>query len=469
MLVQPKEASIPSKRADRTMRTLRRLDLADAFFVLGIFLLPYDAFPVMPSTYRPISIFPFAISLLFVISDVPGREIRIIDKRQLLVLAFFAMTICINAFRALCGDIQVDGFIDTALTLAIGVVVYFCISGYLKRRASREPLETTLNWLLHQLSAAYVIPLAIGCAEALSLGGLLPASVNSTLSGFFGGNQSSRLTLTSFEASWASIHLLIAALSNLFLYRRDKGVFHLGCFCIASLLFLYTNSMQGIMILACASVVFIFWYGYISGRILIILKWILLAALIFASILVAMRLYFVVSESNAYYATRLIYFTDIDHLIHTDGSSFVRLVFPIIGIQMLIANPAFGVGAGAFAQQLPFFIAEYYPWSLKFEEVAQYLSGSLVPSATCLYTRVLGECGVFGSIPFFAFLGSSLRCIGVVANRGGMHGVHMVYLVLVLICTQLQFASYAYLPFWLALALLDSAHYSSIPDEGSCL
>lgn len=449
----------------RAVCVKRKISLAEVFFATGILLLPYDAFPIMPSTYRPISLVPFFISLLFIISDDGIRQIKLIGRRQLLILGFFALTFCGNAFRVLAGNIQPENYIDTIVTLVIGLLAYFCFTSYLRWRATQESFATTLDRLLHLLSVAYILPLFVGCLEAASLNGLLPSSVNVALISFFGGNQSYRLTLTSFEASWASIHLIIAALCNLFLYRKDKSAFHFVCFCVATVLFFLTNSMQGVMVLGCATAAFILWYGYKKKRLLVIFRWMLIVVGVFVTFLFVLRLYFESSGAETYFATRLVNFTDLTRLIHIDGSSFVRLIFPLIGLQMFMMHPVFGTGAGTFAQQLPKYISEYYPWSVQFEEISRYLNGTLTPSAVCLYTRALGELGLLGSALFFAFVCSSFRCIGNVASRGGLQGLHVVYLIFVLICTPLQFASYAYLPFWLALALLDFAGYKEITNK----
>lgn len=467
MLSLPTNKPFPLGRFDCVRRTAENLDMAEVFFALGIFLLPYDAFPVMPSTYRPISIVPFFIALLFTLSAEGKSGIKLFGRRQFLVLGFFALTMCIGFFRALMGNIEFDGLFDTVITLGIGLFVYFCLSSFLKWKSSSESFETTIGWLFHLLSIAYIVPLLVGCLEALSLVGILPASVNATLIHFFGGNQAGRLTLTSFEASWASIHLAIAAFSNLFLYRKGRAAFHLVCFCTATVLFLFTNSMQGILVLGSSLLVYIFWYGKKRKRLAIVLKWLIVVAVGAVLLMSALRIYFNLSGSEAYYATRIINFTNINNLIHSDGSSFIRIVFPIIGMQMFLSSPVFGVGAGAFAQHLPVYISEFYPWSVRFDEIAWYINGSMTPSAVCLYTRALGELGIVGSVPFSAFLYSSLKCVNSLLLNGGAFALEAVFLVFFLVCSQLQFASFAFLPFWLALSLLDSADYLDACKDAS--
>lgn len=452
-------------RMTKNGERLQNLSVAEMLFAIGIFLIPYDAFPVMPSTYRPISIIPLILSLLFLVAGVGGRRVRVLGKRQLIILAFYALVLVINAFRAMLGDLAVDGYIDTMLTLTVGVLAYFSFSGFLTWKISKTSLNDTIDWLFRSLSAAYIIPLCVGFVECLSLAGILPGGIKDALHGFFGGNQPNRLTLTSYEASWASIHLLIAAVSNFCLYVRGKRYFHIVFAALAAVLFVYSSSMQGVLIISCASALYAIWYSYKKRRLLIFIKWVVIIVALVSLVLVSFVLFFTIAGNDAYYATRLLNFTSVDRLIHTDGSSFVRLVFPFICLQMFVTNPLFGVGAGAFAEALPAFIVEDYSWAIQFGEVARYLNGTLTPSAVSLYTRVIGELGLIGAIPFFSFLISSLRCVGKVASCDIPRGYHAVFLCMVLLCSQLQFASFAYLPFWLAAGFLDAAGRSDSQRE----
>ena len=223
--------------------------------------------------------------------------------------------------------------------------------------------------------------------------------------------------------------------------------------------------MQGVLIICCASALYAIWYSYKKRRLLVLIKWIVIIAALVSLVLGLFVLFFTITGNDAYYATRLLNFTSFDRLIHTDGSSFVRLVFPFICLQMFMTNPLFGVGAGEFAEALPAFITEDYSWAIQFGEVTRYLNGTLTPSAVSLYTRVIGELGLIGTIPFFAFLISSVRCVGKVASCDEPRGYHAVFLCTVLLCSQLQFASFAYLPFWLAAGLLDAAGRSDPQRE----
>lgn len=428
----------------------KRTYLSDSFFKLGLLLLPYDALPVMPSTYRPIAVFPFLLAIIFY--GIEKRKYSLFTFRHNLLIIFVILTIFINLLRHLAGNLSFEGYLDTILTIAIGMISYFAFSIFLRQK---KPIDKMINWLFGILSIAYVVPVIVGSFEMLSLMGILPSEVNYILVSIFGGNQYNRLTVTSFEASWASIHLLISLISNLYLYKLYKKLHNLILIILSFILFLYTNSMQGILILCIASIIYIIMLSIKKNNSYLLIKWVLVILVLFFMFIAGLRWIFTYFDIDSYYATRILNFVDINHLIKNDASSFVRIMFPLICLQMFIDNPLFGIGAGGFAEYLPSYIYNSYPWALKFPEIMSYVNGSMIPSATCLYTRVFAELGIIGSLFFILFVLASCRNINKLYNIKIWQGSITIYFVIILLCVQFQFASYAYLPFWLALALLD--------------
>ena len=65
------------------------------FFELGILLLPYDAIKVMPSTYSPISVYPFSISLFIYLVFNRGKLIANKLNRKILKIFFYVVVISI--------------------------------------------------------------------------------------------------------------------------------------------------------------------------------------------------------------------------------------------------------------------------------------------------------------------------------------------------------------------------------------
>lgn len=433
-------------------RRMGDLELYEALFIIGLLLLPYDALHVLPSTYRPIAIVPLALSLLLCAVDNGFRSIR---KNQMLLLLFFGYVVVSSAAITLAIKGDSSSFLDVVISLGMGVVLFFSFSSVLRVKYDTLDLKGMLDWLFIWLSRAYTVPILVGLLEALSLIGLLPSFVNSGLVSFFGGNQSSRLTLTSYEASWASYHLLLAAISYCYVYQLRRGAFSAIAFVLSSLLFLYTQSMQGFLILAVAAVLYVVWYSKQKGNLLTLLKWVLTIAAVALVVFLVLTFIYSSQDASSYYARRLLGFVDVEHLVRTDGSSFVRLVFPVIGMQMFIDNPLFGVGGGSFASALPQYILDYYPWSLTFGEIQKDIAGILVPSAVSVYTRVFAEGGFLGALFFYGFLSSVLKGLGALGKGEGRLFI-AAFAAIAMICTVLQFASYAFAPFWLAMGLLDS-------------
>ena len=64
----------------------RDKSLSMLFFEVGIFLLPYDAMHVMPSTYRPISIYFFLLSVFLLPTQ---KRYRIRGKYYFALSIFF--------------------------------------------------------------------------------------------------------------------------------------------------------------------------------------------------------------------------------------------------------------------------------------------------------------------------------------------------------------------------------------------
>lgn len=317
--------------------------LAEALFVCGIMLLPYDALPVFPSTYRPVAIIPLGLSLLLCLAD---RSAHVFFGNGMRLLLFFAYVTISSAVGTLILRSDAGSFAEVVLTLFIGVVVFFSFFANMRNKRLEVGTEGLFDWLFLWISRAYVVPLLVGMVEVASLLGLLPGSVNDSLVSVFGGNQWGRLTLTSYEASWASYHLALAAVAYLYRYWANRGAASLAGLIMSVGLFAFTQSMQGFLVLGAAVVVFAVWLSCARGNFLTLVKW--CAAITTIACIVVLVLTVVYSSQGGltYYSARFLGFSGLDQLVRTDGSSFVRIMFPVIGMRMFLDNPLFGVGGG---------------------------------------------------------------------------------------------------------------------------
>lgn len=423
------------------------------FLVLSLMLVPYDAMRVMPSNYRPLSVVPLMILLIVLVQDGGARRCVRFGRAHAALLLFAAIYLITSMVRIFTGEIQVAEMLSEGIVLCIGIVAFVSLAWSFRLRVRQTGIRQTAAETIKILGYAYVIPLIVGLLEALSLYGVLPIEVNQALIAVFGGNQTNRLCLTSFEASWASVHLLIAF--AVYLYLSRNNVRWMACCIVALLLFVVAQSAQGVIVL-CLSVLCAAAYAAITRR---RIKVFILSVAAVAAVVCGVWVYAKVSYANgntAYYISRIANFASVDKLISNDASVFVRLLFPLFGLLLFFKSPLIGYGAGGFERLIPGHLRENYAWARRLEEIRRYMDGELTPSATCLYTKVLTETGILGGIPFFYFLASELRnAFGLI--RQLENDVPVVLLYSIVLFNMLQFASYAYVPLWLLLSLAEAS------------
>lgn len=241
-------------------RALRDIPLWRLMLLLTLFLLPYDAIPFIPSTYRPLSLVPFVVCALFSIPLFKSS----ISKPGFRYLAFTAYALVSSLVAlGLGGDRgQIEDF---ALTLVLGAIFFLVVAQCFKEIATGMTVDSYVLWFSRLMAAVYWVPLCVGVVETLSLYGVLPSSVNQTLVALFGGNQLTRLTLTTYEASWASIHLLFCIPLYAYCFARTKRkVYALSC-AVAVFLLFATGSSQGFVTAAAGLAMSVFFHSLCKG------------------------------------------------------------------------------------------------------------------------------------------------------------------------------------------------------------
>ncbi len=441
-----------SLKRDRLAGISRR-PIAELALLLGIMLIPYDALRLMPSEYRPVSVYLLIVALFFALGS---REVSLISKGRLLLFLFVTVAIITTSLIALQTKYDTARVPSFILTLLIGALLFAAFSMLFEFEMKDRGIGSFSDWCFTWLSRAYVLPVIVGVLEALSLQGLIPLTISTNLSRLFGSLQEGRLTLTTYEASWASFHLLIASIAYFYRFRMTRSLFSGTFLVIAVALFLYTQSMQGIMVVTIAAFVYVIWISYKRGNLLTLIKWVALILLAVLALFLLLKIIYSSQERDTYYSRRLLGFEGLGSLIKNDGSSFVRIMFPVMGLQMFIDHPFVGIGGGMFASHMPSYVLSYYPWAVSFGEIAEELAGKLVPSAVCLYTRVFAEQGIVGAVLFFGFLLHTFRGFAALSNVADWRCRTTAFFLILLICMPFQFASYAFLPLWLSLGFLEA-------------
>ena len=421
-------------------------------FVLGLMLMPYDGIPILPFTYRPLSVFPICLSGIVFLTK---HRLKISEYafRHKYLFCFAVVAIVISTIQTLIIGGEPVRYIKFFFTGCLGLAIYLTFFELLRYCYSSIGVSKTVDSVFRIVAAAYIPALLLGLIELFSIYGIIDPKINSFLMPIFGGWQPDRIYITSREASWASVHMLIASCAYLHCLTASRKPLYIIPLVIAAFLFLMTKSMQGVLIFVTGMIVYIVWYCCTCGS----LKRALLVMGLFCIFAVFgyVGLYIVMSmQPGYYYAQRFLSinsFESVINLIYQDPSSFVRLVSPIIGIGMMLSYFPVGIGGCMFSVHYPDFINTHFSWSVKYPEVFAYCSGIAEASPFCLYTRFMAEFGIFGLLFVLAIFSCVFFGLRQFVNKKNT-GIFIPF-VFIMLAFPLQFDSYYNVPFLLAIAL----------------
>lgn len=423
-------------------------------WIAGIVCLPFDSFPgIFPAAYRPLSIIFFMILSIYYFVQIIYK--KNIERSVLILLVFFIYSSIFSLIFSTFIYKNFSGTVDFLVTCIIGVAT-FAVNNYFFHYLSKYFNDTTLyvTFFFKLISNVYIFVMIIGIIEVLSLSGILPNNIRLYMHYIFSGNlRADRIQLTSSEPSWASMQLLFIIPS--FYYMCSVNKKYRKWLYIAIILFLFTFSLQGIVTVMIAVIL----YNFIKNRknLMKFIPKILLA--IVGCILVLFLLYeFAINltNSNSYYISRLRNFgtkpSSVYEFLLRDGSTYIRVIFPYIGFLLFLKNPLLGIGAGNYRFEFQNFIFNRFKEGLNLNEIVANIN-ALSANPKNLYTRILGETGIIGFVIFFIF------CYLVISKfaKAKFKNKNVVMLwICLLFSFFLQFDSFAYVNFWISMAFINN-------------
>ncbi|MBI9036339.1 MAG: hypothetical protein JEZ03_17905 [Bacteroidales bacterium] len=417
------------------------------FVILTSFM---DAYPVLPTVYKPIAIFYIApFFLIFIFKNI--RNIFLSNRSFslffLLYLLYFLYGFFISIFFSRYDFYNYDGIIDYTLTFSIGIFSFYFYFVFFKSYA-QETIDKAFD-LIGKLVVS------IGFVEILTMLGIVPQTVEDVILTFFrGSGYGGRIVLINNEPAWAANTLMVFL--AFFHYKKNKWFVLL----IQTELLL-SFSLKGYIMLFIFEVVRLLFIekNYKSFFLLII---IIVLTIFFVNFLLLPTLSFFGFE-NTHFGRRFLLlseynlnFESIKYVLVDRGSGFVRIMYPYVGFLMFIDNPI-GWGGGNYRFLLGDYIYKY-PYAKFSGEVnanVELLNGN----PKNIFSRALSENGLLG---FIIIIILSIN-IGKKAKR--QNNKLFQYFVLSLFCIFLQFDSYAYLPLYLILGLLYSRKNNNFNDR----
>jgi len=433
----------------RFLSYFKTKSLAEQFCVLGLLLLPYDALPVMPTHYRPISVYFF--SFAFVLFFFLEKKMQIVfDNISKWLIYFFAYSIPAGIATSLYYGNPLANVTDHFAGFLMGLFTYLSLTFFFLHY---ESVEKTIDQVTDILSYAYTIPIIACVLEMLAIYTPFPISIKQVLNSFFGGWQSGRICGSSSETSWMALHLL--TITPVLYYRgfcireRNRKIL----FVCATTTFLACASLSGFLILAIACIIFYLYQSAIKKNLAAaVLKLVFLVASLWGAS--NLLVYAASQMESSYFTVRIQNFStalSLDEMLFLDGSVFVRVGFPLIALQIFFDHPFFGTGAGSFAFMFRDYLLTNFHEALNYEEVLLYLKTGTMANTT-IYAKVFSEFGLIGAFLFLRFYFSSIINASIPQNS-----VFLFWGALFL-ALPFQQGSYAYLPMWVGLALFSTLY-----------
>lgn len=399
-------------------------------FVLTIFFLPYDSLPFFNySVYSPSSVVFIVPALILHLITKPK-----ISKINLCFLLFFF----ISALHSLLsGYIYHDLYTSVKHIVTLLVMLSsFLVAEYAFTFKEHYKMYT------QAFIGAFALSLLAGCLQLLNQFNLQIGFIRWFTSLFVTRLYDVRIQMLSGEPSWAVLHLLVLIP---FLYYSDyRSKFKDYSTGIAILLFFLAFSSYGYAVFLLSFVLFVL----LCGKLDHIFKYLLYILFFTFSSIIVVNAFIQCFGINDYYAHRFsLDFYLNNNVLENDGSIFVRLVFPYIGVLEFLDFP-FGYGGGFYYLKAGEYLSEFFSYGLNYGEVYYYFTNNSM-KPMCLYAKLLAEEGIFAILIFYFFYSILKKCVS----------KREKYLWCLAMALNFNFASYACVDFWILLGALSGGFF----------
>lgn len=425
-------------------------------FVLCIFCLPYDAMKILPTIYRPLSIFPLLLIFILLLPKLFKNK----DKTVVFLTLFYLISL-LTLFINYINDISFSFFADFFVTITLGYLIYITMNTVFKYFSKVNDFKKIFCKLI---SYAYVFPILIALFDFLSVNHILPTSISTLIHSIFGGGQELRVCGFTLEASWLTMHLIFCLPAMLYSLKvKSVSKFFYFIIGIDVLIIIFSFSMQAYLYIII--IAFCIWIYMLKCGMNIKIFFIPFLLVGFFALL----FYFFRSIDSDIYFIKRFDNLNITYLLRNDSSSFIRIMNPIISLRMWFDHIFLGVGGGNYAIYYAEYIEKYYSYALNIYNGSNeivYTINNLSANSKCLYTRLFAEFGIFAILYYF-FLYYSIK-----KNNKTKIDKMLVYWLFAVIVLMIQFDSLCYFPYLLFLAFYNnirSDNCEGIVDNSSKL
>lgn len=413
--------------------------LGKYLLLIGILVIPFTHLPVMPSFYRPVSVYFFLFGYFFL-----GHFRKSLTFEELILYVFFFYVSFLSIILLFFSSLELSGVIRNIVPIIVGIVSYVSVKKYFRCFS----VDNAIRWMYY----VFLFALIIGLIEILVITGILPFFIKAKIGLLFTTKVSSRLQLLSSEPAWASkiVLFFLPFLFYLFNKTKEKKFLVVLLLFLVELIFMY--SFHAILILLLfLGLYFIFKLDF---RTLNYKK----IALITVAVVLTVFLFLKFAGLNQYFSKRLEKVKQIENIgdvVYWDESTFIRLGYPYMGIEMFFDNPL-GLGMGGYAIHFEEYLIEMTDDYENYPEVVNDLeSKSADPKS--LYVKLLSETGILGTLFFLLFLLYHFWLFSKHKTQLPLEIKELLYQNLIMaVVLMIQTGTFAFVPFWFILALNSS-------------
>jgi hypothetical protein len=447
---------LPSSRSPFTMRGRQRreADGSDLVAQIALLLIPFYSLPITDAMlYRPVSAGLFALLSIYFFTQ---RIVYVFVDFLLILFTILAVTQT-TIIMALFDD-KLDVAFRNCTPLVLGVLSYFG-AAYTIRRLGICNVVNILSWT----GAGLVI---FGCLELFS-NIVRFSGIKEILFVLTGEIHEDRIQLFTREASWAAkcitfyIPFLIhkATITPSLFFK----LIAFGAWGLLGATF-SLDGIVGVMLGLCLYKTVVAFKTRELLQVLIIIIPAAIVAVLFG--IFKPEIVSFLDTYNFYFINRITsslrtdgYWDALTKFAFADGSTFIRVFYPIAGFRMFLDYP-FGSGLGSFALHFQQYVPlDYIQLELMPEVENNIVTGMATPES--LYSKIAAECGLVSGVPIIAFL---FLCGRSVYRSNGPYSRCILLSYCLMLGALLQFGSFLYVPMWLVFALcLDE--YRDAPDR----
>ena len=360
------------------------------FFLLSIFFLPVDSFPLFPmdTVYRPLSIVFLVIPLFLYI--LKGR--LHFYTPWLILASFFIFTHSLISTELL---FEKNEHIKKAgLTLFLLVILLVSLFTIINDGLKNNK-EVFFDFLGVSAFCALVLMIAVAFVQILMKIGFLPVYVSDQVTHLFSYRSSQRVQSVAGEpAQMVRSLVLLIALVYFFYFKSFRKLMLFSGFIVLIL----SGSTYGYLTIFLMFIVFFIFFkpSYIFNKKILLLFFILSISFSF------LRESFLDDYTNAkidavWSVFSSMSFDMLSVVLQSDGSIFQRAINPTIGFMSGPYSNFLGVGLDGYRYVYPEIINQYFPYALNFAMVEDAVYGDAYITPKSLYSKVFSELGI---VPF---------------------------------------------------------------------